>query len=218
MKVDSALRRLVNDPYGMSPDREKEPDLGDERDARSISRDRDADRWLAPFVMAQYNTRIVRRSNALQDWAYGRSFRYGEYMGFKPNPLGLAAAVGHDRRPRCARRRSGVRPTRAVLDRVLPDPGEGPSEKVQRNGYFTLEIHARTSTGARYIASVTGKKDPGYAGTAVMLGESALALALDDDALPPAAGVLTPAAGIGQPLIDRLRRHGFTFDVNSVVA
>jgi short subunit dehydrogenase-like uncharacterized protein len=218
MKGDAALRRVLNDPYGMSPDRDKEPDLGDERDARSITRDPDVDRWLAPFVMAQYNTRIVRRSNALQGWAYGRNFRYGEYMGFKNNPLGLGAAVGMTAGLGALAGGLVLRPTRAVLDRVLPDPGEGPSVKVQQNGYFTLEIHARTSTGAKYVASVTGKKDPGYAGTAIMLGESALALAQDDDTLPPAAGVLTPAAGIGQPLIDRLRRHGFTFDVNSIAA
>ena len=36
-----------------------------------------------------------------------------------------------------------------------------------------------------------------------MLGEAGLALALDD--LPPAAGVLTPATGIGAGLADRLR-------------
>jgi short subunit dehydrogenase-like uncharacterized protein len=218
MKADPTLRRLVNDPYSMSPERDKEPDLGDERDVRSIRRDDDSGRWLAPFLMAQYNTRIVRRSNALLGWAYGRNFRYGEYMGFKRTPLGLGAAVGMTAGVGALVGGMMLRPTRAVLDRVLPEPGEGPSEKVQRNGYFTLEIHARTSTGAKYVASVTGKKDPGYGGTAVMLGESALALALDGDTLPHAAGVLTPAAGIGQPLIDRLRRHGFTFDVNSIAS
>ena len=31
--------------------------------------------WTAGFMMAPANTRIVRRSNALQDWAYGRRFR-----------------------------------------------------------------------------------------------------------------------------------------------
>ena len=34
MKTDKALRRLVADPYALSPDREKEPRLGDERDLR----------------------------------------------------------------------------------------------------------------------------------------------------------------------------------------
>lgn len=214
MRASDALRRLVADPYALSPDRDKEPDLGDEADARSITRDRDRGRWLAPFVMAPYNTRIVRRSNALQDWAYGRRFRYRELMSFPGNPLGMVAAAGMTAGVAAVAGGFALRPTRAVLDRVLPSPGEGPSEKVQRNGHFAIEIRTRTSTGARYVASVTGKGDPGYSGTAVMLAESALAMALDGDALPAAAGVLTTATGIGQPLIDRLRRHRFTFDVN----
>jgi len=218
MKADRSLRELVADPYAMSPDREKEPDLGDESDVRSITRDRELGRWRSPFVMAGYNTRIVRRSNALQNWAYGRRFRYQEVMGFPASPLGLAMAVGTTAGIGALAGGLAFRPTRAVLDRVLPAPGEGPSEKTQRKGSFALEIHSRTSTGARYVASVTGKGDPGYSGTAVMLGESALALAFDGEALPPAAGVLTPASGIGQPLIDRLRKRGFTFDVNSVPA
>jgi short subunit dehydrogenase-like uncharacterized protein len=216
MKGDHALRRLVADPYGLSPDRGKEPNLGEERDVRSIIRDEELGRWLAPFVMGQYNTRIVRRSNALQGWAYGRSFKYNEYLGFGDSVLGLGAAVGMTAGLGALAGGLAFGPTRAVLDRVLPDPGDGPSEKVQRTGYFTLEIHTTTPGGKKYLASVTGKKDPGYAGTAVMLGEAALALAQDDVALPPVAGVLTPAAGIGQPLIDRLRRHGFTFDVTPV--
>jgi short subunit dehydrogenase-like uncharacterized protein len=213
VRADQGLRALVADPYGLSPDRAKEPDLGPERDVRSITRDRELGRWLAPFVMAAYNTRIVRRSNALQGWAYGRNFRYREYMGYRDNALGLATAVGMTAGLGLLSGGLVLPPTRALLDRVLPSPGEGPSEKLQREGFFALEIHTRTSTGARYVASVTGKGDPGYAGTAVMLGESALSLAFDGERLPPAAGVLTSACGIGRPLIDRLRRHGFTFDV-----
>jgi short subunit dehydrogenase-like uncharacterized protein len=214
MKADKSLRRLVADPYALSPDRDEEPDLGNEADLRSITRDRELGRWRSPFVMAAYNTRIVRRSNALQGWAYGRRFRYSEVMGFRDGAVGLAMATGTTAALAIVAGGLMLRPTRALLDRVLPSPGEGPSEKVQRNGFFSLEIHTRTSTGARYVATVTGKGDPGYAGTAVMFAESALALAFDDDSLPVASGVLTPATGIGRPLIDRLRRHGFTFDAS----
>jgi short subunit dehydrogenase-like uncharacterized protein len=213
MKADADLRRLIADPYALSPAWDKEPKLGDERDLRGIARDRDRGGWRCAFVMAAYNTRIVRRSNALQDWAYGRRFRYSEVTGFPDGPAGFAMASGMTAGLAALAGGLMVRPTRAVLDRVLPSPGEGPSEKTQRNGYFTIEIHTRTSTGARYVAAVTGQRDPGYAGTAVMFAESALALAFDGDALPSAAGVLTPAVGIGLPLVDRLRRHDFTFDV-----
>src|SRR5262249_3970677 len=91
-------------------------------------------------------------------------------------------------------------PTRALLGRVLPSPGEGPSEKTRTNGFFRIEIHAKTSDGRRYRARVGAKGDPGYAATAVMLGESALALASDGPKLPDRAGVLTPATAIGARL------------------
>jgi len=42
--------------------------------------------WTGPFAMAGINTRVVRRSNALQGWAYGRRFRYREVTGFGAGP------------------------------------------------------------------------------------------------------------------------------------
>ena len=48
-----------------------------------------------------------------------------------------------------------------------------------------------------------------------MLGESALALALDGDRLPQAAGVLTPATAMGTVLTERLRAAGQTYDVRA---
>jgi short subunit dehydrogenase-like uncharacterized protein len=93
---------------------------------------------------------------------------------------------------------------------MLPAPGEGPSEKTRTEGFFRIEIHTRTSNGARYVAEVAAQGDPGYAATSVILGESALALALDRDRLPAAVGALTPTTAIGTVLVDRLRAAGDT--------
>ena len=106
-------------------------------------------------------------------------------------------------------------PTRVVLDRVLPKPGEGPGEKARQNGFFRVELTTTTTSGARYRCVVAAKGDPGYAATSVMLGESVLALGLDGNRLPPRAGVLTPATGIGPVLVERLRARGFTLEVES---
>ena len=73
-----------------------------------------------------------------------------------------------------------------------------------------MEARATTVTGWRYGAVVAGTGDPGYAATAVMLGQSALALALDADRLPDRAGSLTPATGLGDVLVDRLCAAGHT--------
>jgi short subunit dehydrogenase-like uncharacterized protein len=100
-------------------------------------------------------------------------------------------------------------PTRFVLDRVLPKPGDGPDERTRREGHFTVDIFTTTTKGLRYKARVRAECDPGYAATAIMLGEAGLALAFDRDYLPPSeGGVLTPATGIGDALVDRLRTAG----------
>lgn len=203
-------RRIVDDPYALSPERDAEPDLGPERDLRGVEHD-DQLGWLGPFVMASINTRVVRRSNALQDWAYGRQLRYREVMGFGSGPTGRIKAAGLSGGLWALEKGLTHARTRRLLDRVLAAPGEGPSERSRSRGFFRIEIHACTSTGARYVCRVAAQGDPGYAATAVMLGESALSLALDDG--PPAAGVLTPATAIGTVLVDRLRAADFTFGV-----
>jgi short subunit dehydrogenase-like uncharacterized protein len=84
---------------------------------------------------------------------------------------------------------------------------------VRDNGFFRIAVVTRTSGGDKLTCRVEATGDPGYKATSVMLGEAALSLALDGDRLPPRAGVLTPATGIGLPLVARLRHQGFTFAV-----
>ena len=73
VRASETSRRIVDDPYALSPDRGAEPDLGDQSELRGVEHDTTLG-WLTRFVMASINTRVVRRSNALQDWAYGRGF------------------------------------------------------------------------------------------------------------------------------------------------
>lgn len=212
---DPGLRRIVADPHALSPDRPAEPTRAQPSDAAPPSRTRDG-RWTAPFVMAAFNTRIVRRSNALQGWAYGRDLRYGEAMGTGRGPLGAATAVGVTAGLAGFLVAFSFAPTRTLLNRVLPDPGTGPSREARAKGWFRMDVDASTESGRRYRATVAGKGDPGYAATAVMLGESGLALALDLDRLPDRAGSLTAATGIGDVLVERLRAAGHTYEVAEV--
>src|SRR6266700_839617 len=203
-------RRVVQDPYALSPDRAAEPDLGDERDLDWVSYDSDLGRWVGPFLMAGLNTRVVRRSNALQDWAYGRRFRYREVTGFGASPAAAAQAAAFSTALKAAAAGLAFGPSRALLGQLLPLLREGPSEKTRRTGFFRMQIHTRTPAGVRYLAKIEARGDPGYAATSVMLGESALCLALDRDRLPGPAGVLTPATAMGAALTERLRSAGHT--------
>ncbi|NLG54972.1 MAG: enoyl-ACP reductase [Rhodococcus sp.] len=211
---DPSLRRLAASPYTLSPDRAAEPDLGRQTDVEIVKAakvDPKLRGWLAPFVMASYNTRIVRRTNSLRNWVYGRKFRYREAMSVGSSPLSLPIAAGVAAGMGALVAGLALRPTRALLDRVLPKPGEGPSEESRNKGRFTMDIFTTTSTGARYSSRVRAHGDPGYQATAVMLGEAALALIDDEVALPESTGVLTPATAFGDVLVDRLRDAGFEF-------
>lgn len=168
---------------------------------------------LAPFVMSSHNTRIVRRSNALLDEAYGKDFHYGEAMAVGNTPglstliaglVGIGTGVG------LAAMSFG--PTRKLLDRLLPKPGEGPDENSRDKGFFVTQTYTTTTTGRRYRSEMRMQGDPGYKATAIMLGESALSLALERDRLPARTGVLTPAAAMGDALSDRLRAAGTTLE------
>ena len=210
MRASAELRRVAGDPYALSPDRPAEPDLGDERDLEWVSYDGQLGVWVGPFPMAGLNTRVVRRSNALQGWAYGRRFRYREVTGFGAGPAAPLLGAAISTTLKALQTGLAFPASRALLGPLLPRPGEGPGEKTRRSGSFRIEIHTHTSAGAWYLSKIEAYGDPGYAATSVMLGESALCLALDRDRLPAHAGVLTPATAMGTALADRLKSAGHT--------
>jgi trans enoyl reductase len=213
---DAAAHRLIDDPYTLTTDRAGEPELGPQPDfARRRGRD------IAPelagfsaggFVLAPHNTRIVRRSNALQGWAYGRQFRYAEAMSLGKSlaapvastAMSSALAWVNDLGNKHFRRL----PPR-VVQRITSKPGSGPNAKRRARGYYTMETYTTTTTGARYLATFSQHCDA-YQGTSVLLGECGLALALDRDRLSALRGVLTPASSMGDALLARLPAAGVT--------
>jgi len=184
--------------------------------AAAVQRDARSGQWQAPFVMGVFNRQVVLRSHALAHSAYGPEFRYREVVDTGRGPAGAARATALAGATAALVGGMAFGPTRALLDRVLPSPGAGPSGTTMANGRFTIEVDALTTTGARYRTTVAAEKDPGYGATAVMLGESGLALALDD--LPLRGGVLTPMVALDGALAERLRSHGFTITTERLPA
>jgi short subunit dehydrogenase-like uncharacterized protein len=132
-------------------------------------------------------------------------------MSFGRSPFGAAAAGGSALTVGLGEAALGFGPTRALLDRLLPKPGQGPSPEARAKGWFRMDVMTRTTEGASYEAVVAGAGDPGYAATAVMMGEAALCLAHDE--IPDRTGVLTPATAMGTALADRLRAQGMELSV-----
>ncbi len=207
---DAEARQVFNDPYSLTPDHAAEPELGAQPDLR-WRRGRDvADEldgyWLGAFVMAGTNSRTVRRSNALLDYAYGRRLEYAEQMSMGRSlaaPVAAALATGGNAAAMGLGGRFFNRVPRKLVDRIAPKPGTGPSERARENGHYTVETYTTTTTGARYRARLSQRGDYGYKATSVLLGECGLALANDRDRLSDLRGVLTPAAAMGDALLAR---------------
>ena len=221
MSGDAEVRRLLEDPYTLTPDRGAEPELGPQPDmpwrrGRQIAPELDGI-WTSGFIMAPVNTRIVRRSNALQDWAYGRRFRYSECQSLGSSiaaPVASAMAAGASSAVTGLGSRYFNRLPQGLIERIAPKPGTGPSEQVRERGFYKIETYTTTTTGARYVATISQKGDPGYKATAVLLGESGLALALDRDRLSDLRGVLTPAAAMGDALLARFPAAGVSLETS----
>lgn len=210
---DAGTRRLLANPYAICPSG-KTPETR-QKSVRFAELDRDFGQWAAPFIMASINTRIVHRSNALRDHAYGRDFRYDEAMltgaGLRGRATAAAIASGLGTFMILA----ALSPTRWFLQKfVVPKPGEGPGPEAQAKGFYDLRFVGQTDDGRQLRIKVTGDRDPGYGSTAKMLGESIVCLATDveRDSLP--GGFWTPATAFGERLIERLKSHaGMTFEV-----
>lgn len=218
---DPEARRAIADPYTLTPDRAAEPELGEQPDVRWRRGAEVAPElsgyWLGAFAMAGTNTRIVRRSNALLDFPYGRKFEYAELMSTGSSiaaPVVAAATTAANAAVLALGTRYFNRLPRKLVERVVPQPGTGPSTNTQERGHYTVETYTTTTSGARYLATMSQQGDPGYKATAVLLGECGLALALDRDRLSDLRGVLTPAAAMGDALLDRFPAAGVSLQTS----
>jgi short subunit dehydrogenase-like uncharacterized protein len=211
VRADRDLVKILADPYALNPEGERNGP--DERDQQQVLRDPDADGWTAPFVMAGINTRVVRRSNALAGYPWGRDFRYREAVMTGAGIVGWLKGASMTLALGAFVLAVSMAPTRRLLQKfVLPKPGEGPSPELQRTGFFNLVQVGHLPDGNVIRTNITGDQDPGYGSTSKMLAESAVCLAKDD--LDSKGGVLTPSIAMGDALLERLRSNaGLTFDV-----
>jgi short subunit dehydrogenase-like uncharacterized protein len=207
------LRRELKDPYSLCP-----PDHGFTARQRNVSMEYDAHYggWIAPFVMAAINTRVVHRSNALSDKYYGKGFLYEEAMATGDGKRGKRAARMVSLGMGALMVGMALPPVRWLLEKtVLPKPGEGPSPKEQLEGSFDLLFLGTTGNGDTLNCRVTGDRDPGYGSTAKMLSQAAACLAKDIAEDVP-GGFWTPATLMGDKLIERLRADaGLTFELQN---
>ncbi|MGB3295748.1 MAG: saccharopine dehydrogenase NADP-binding domain-containing protein [Phormidesmis sp.] len=173
--------------------------------------------WVGPFVMGPVNTRVVRRSAALlAAWGdtYPADFHYQEYTQYDP-PMAYAKATLATGLMSLSEVAFEWEGTRQLLKQILPKPGTGPSADAIESGWFTTELIGTATDGRQVRGQICFQGDPSNRATVCCVCESALALAVEE-ALPGGAergGLLTPATGLGDVLIERLRKAGMGIEV-----
>src|SRR6202050_446035 len=203
---------VSRDPFLLDPDpvAHTAEERGRNADPTGIRYDADLKKWVAPFLMGSINTRVVRRTQALLD----SHFDYQEYSRYGSSRTARTVMIGGKVFESIAASGFG----RRILKRLLPKPGEGPSEKVMNEGFFECELIATDQNGGRVRGVLKGQGDAGNRITVKCLCESAFVLAnfaAGNAHVKPFAGggVLTPVTGLGQDLVVRLAKAGITFAI-----
>ncbi len=210
MSQDKSIQAELENPYSLNPEGEQSGPDG--LDVNEAIFDDNFQQWTGPFFMAAVNARVVRRSNALAAYPYGKAFSYDERQltgsDKKAQRKAKNIALGSKLTPSIM----GWGWVRKLAGKFLPKPGEGPTPEEQLNGHFEMFFHAQSSDGSQSVKTrVSGDRDPGYGGTSRMLGEAAVCLARDE--LSCGGGIWTPASAMGQALVDRLQSNaGITFE------
>ena len=157
--------------------------------------------WLLP--LPTMDPVIVARSGAAMP-SYGPRFRYSHYAGTKTLPYAVGGAVVMSGLGLA----SQLKLTRDLLMKWYP-AGDGPDSERRERSWFTVDFVGEAG-GETVHTRVTGG-DPGYTETAMMLAESGLCLAFDDN--PDVAGQVTTAQAMGANLLTRVQAGGLTFEV-----
>jgi len=172
--------------------------------------DKNINRWTAPFIMGAINSKVVYKSASIMremEKPYAKSISYSEHssLGKWYNPLpflfialmlfSLTIFGPH-------------KWFRTFLKKIMPAPGEGPSEDQIQNGYFKMKAIANDSEGNHASLTMSYPGDPGNKSTVFFLCESALCLAESEENIIETNGFLTPASAFGMKLAVRLQQRG----------
>lgn len=214
-KQSKTLKKLLEHPYSLCPsDHEFSQE---QRGMIAPTYDENHSSWTSHFFMASINTCIVHRSNALlsPEKNYGDDFQYDEAMLLGGGIFGRIMAYAYTAGFIGFFNGSGFGPTRYIINKLAPKPGNGPSEKSQEAGWYDFRFVGTTAAGDKIRCKVTGDKDPGYGSTAKIIPEAALCLAFDlDKENDSEGGFFTTASLMGDKLITRLVDNaGLEFEV-----
>lgn len=100
---------------------------------------------------------------------------------------------------------------RSLLQRLVPKPGSGPSEKALDAIGYELEVRARGQHGARFRGRVVAQGHPGYRSTPEMAVCAGLGLADGTLGQGTPSGIVSPALGLGPAAVEAMAPAGVRF-------
>jgi short subunit dehydrogenase-like uncharacterized protein len=157
--------------------------------------------WLLP--LPTMDPAVVARSGAALP-AYGPRFRYSHYAGTKTLPYAVGGAAVMAGLGLAAQ----LKLTRDLLMKWYP-AGDGPHPERRERSWFSVDFVGEA--GGETVRTRVSGGDPGYTETAMMLAESGLCLAFDDN--PEVTGQVTTAHAMGGNLLARVQAGGLRFEV-----
>lgn len=213
-KFESGEFRKMNDPHLLS--------IRDAEDSLvHISKDplrnyfgyhSESGRWIAPFIMGSINSKIVYQS--FKEKADGQvgapeEVSYQEFSSLGPwyNPLPFLITTLI---LLCITKLGPYAWFRSLLRKVMPAPGEGPTEEQIENGYFKARFTGTDDKGHSASLLMSYPGDPGNKSTVFFLCESALRLQsmIQADESSLSAGFVTPVQLFGDELASHLKSKG----------
>jgi short subunit dehydrogenase-like uncharacterized protein len=164
--------------------------------------------WRAPHVYAYFNTRIVRRSNAmlanLQNQPYGRQFNFQEFSYLPPETL-QALQEASSKGPAPGPSVAGEKEQLEAAGKYYAQ-GEGPPLEELGDAWIGMMCFAQTTSGKELRSGSIGCD--GYFETARCAVEFAMCCRFDYDKLPVKGGVVNSVVAGQEFLAKRLQNSG----------
>lgn len=181
--------------------------------------DKESQYWLASHIGDSVDRSVAARSASLAlEFDWGKDWTTYGYIAF----VSRWKAYSYLALLYLGTTLLGLSPVRYFTKKFVIQPGSGPSREEMDSGYLELQCIAESDSDPSRRAITTfeiKKADPGYSGTAIMLGCVAMSLASD---LKKTAigkngkgGFFTPAC-LGESLIERLQDAGISIETSAL--
>jgi len=174
-----------------------------------ITEDKKLGIWRGPFVYSYFDTRVVRRSNAMLadmgNQPYGRSFNFMEYAMLPPEAVMAMKSGGAG---------AGAASVEGEKEKLKAEgkyfeQGEGPDLDTLGDAWCGFFMWAESTKGHEVKCAFIGKD--GYLETARVAVETAMCLRFDRDKLPFKGGFVSPTVACGTMLVKRFIDTGLKF-------